>query len=197
MNVRRAAKDDAGFTLVELMVYGILLVIVVGVAGGIIINTLGVSKDVRTSNEATSTGQLVATSISTAIRQASWVKVVALTNAQFVTARTTTGTATIAWQCEAWYFDSTNGGAIYTTSSSTKITQPTGTPTGWTLLAKGVQVGTGALFAINPVPVPLPNPTSTGKGLTVDLKMTADGTTIPIQSTTISRQSSVESAPCS
>jgi Tfp pilus assembly protein PilW len=188
---------DEGFTLVELLIYSVLLVIVVSIVGGLVISSVRTSNDVRSSTSAAGQGQLIATSVNTEIRQASWVKVVQLSAGQFVVARTTTGDASLSWQCTAWYFDATGDGTIYTISSTTNISQPATTPTTWTLLAEGVTATGNHAFAISPAVTPLPA-SSTGKGLTIDVDMTVgDRSPIPIQSTTLSRQSSVESAPCS
>lgn len=177
---------EGGFSLIELMVYSLLLIIVISVVGGILINSLTVSRDVRSNTQAATLGQLVATSVDTGIRQASWISLTNTGSNQFLTARTTTGGATIGWQCQAWYFNASGTGSLYTKTSTTAIAAP-GSTTGWTLLGTGIAAPSGGKVF-----------TTSGKGIQLQLQLAVGSgrPAILIQSTTQSRQSATESAPC-
>ena len=186
--IETVADDDneAGFTLVELLVYSLLLVIVLSIVGSLVFNTMSVNRDVRNGTQAASLGQLVATSVNNSVRQASWVSVTDLANGQYLAVRTATGGAALGWTCRSWYFDSTGAGALYTTTSATKITQPASTPTTWTLLGTGLAAPSGGKVF-----------TKSGTGLVLDLRVAVTNRApVLIQSTTQSRQSATESAPC-
>lgn len=153
------ARDDAGFTLIELMVYAILAVIVMSIVGGVIITTVRVQRTTTSISSATDEVQLAATTITDSVRNASGIDALTQTTAgQLLRARvastTQTGPASApvtstTWKCYGWYY-SIKSSTLYMASSATSmIAAPTlsstGVPTstGWTALASGVTTPSG------------------------------------------------------
>ena len=143
---RHRAPDspaDNGFTLIELLVYMSLATIILTIVGGFMINSLKVERDVTLAAEATTTAQLISTSIQSAVRNGSSVSVVAagVDGSQVLVTRTTTRASTVSWVCQAWYYSASNK-AVYTKTSATPavaIALPASAPVGtWTLLGSGI-----------------------------------------------------------
>jgi type II secretory pathway pseudopilin PulG len=153
---RRAPADngEAGFTLIELLVYAAMAVVILALVSSFMISALRSQRDVRAVAEASTLGQLLATSVKQGVRNASGLE---LTNRSdgsiLVMARTANPGAALSWSCQAWYFDPVNG-AVYTTkrSNETAITVPAGGPKGsWTVLGDGISAVAGAaVFATRP-----------------------------------------------
>lgn len=128
-------RDDNGVTLVELVIYSLLLVIIGGFVGNLIVRGFVAQRDIGAASAATSTGQTAAQSIVQGVRNASVIGLVpSASGTQLLVARVAGDEAVLSWTCQAWYFD---GDEIYTVSSST------GAPTevqaaGGVLLAAGV-----------------------------------------------------------
>jgi Tfp pilus assembly protein PilW len=186
--LRRVIGDqpDDGFTLVEMLVYGILSVVVLGIVGSMIINNATVSRDIRASTSAAGSGQIVAASIDQGVRDAAWLSTPTTGAKQFFTAFTIKTGASVTWQCQAWYFDSTGAGAVYTKTSPTKITQPTTSLSGWRTLAKGVTAnGTAAVFSL------------TAKTISLSMLVAAPPKSpVLIQTSATARQTTTASNPC-
>ena len=117
MNAQRRFREhpESGMTLVELLIYSMLLVVILTIAGGIMINSLQSQQTVSTVSSAASTGQLVSTSVSQGIRNASAFEAAAPTSlGQVLRSRTVsvTSTGVATWQCQAWF--RTSNGDLYT-----------------------------------------------------------------------------------
>ncbi len=133
------ATAERGFTLVELLIYGLLLLVVLGVVGGMLISTQAVGTQVRESTETTSQAQLAAESVTAGIRNASAFQVADLADDQVVMARVAGGGEPITWRCMAWYYSDADQ-AIYQHQSTSPFAQPTSAAdvAGWQLLASGI-----------------------------------------------------------
>ncbi len=77
MSARLHNRDEQGFTLVELLIASGLMVLVAVIIGGILFNSLTAEKTVRTTTQAASAGQLVASSIEQGVRNATWLDLAA------------------------------------------------------------------------------------------------------------------------
>lgn len=184
----RLRQDDDGLTLVELIVYGILLISVLLIVGSIMISTLGVERVVRESTTATTAAQLAATSIETGVRNSSAVNLSSVGSDQLLVARTAGTGATVAWRCQAWYYSAASG-TIRTTSSASDaapIAAPTAEPTTWTLLASNIDAPTsGVIF------------TNSGNSVTIYFQATTDDSEpVDIRSSSVVRAGAWESASC-
>lgn len=134
-------RDERGYTLIELLVSSMLLILVIGSVGGVLVSAMSAEDTVRDTTAAARSGQLAAASMTKGVRQARHVAV-STPFASATLVRTmivddaTPGSATA--HCEAWVFA---GGEIRTKRSATAILSPTSfaAVSGWTLLATGVE----------------------------------------------------------
>lgn len=148
------ARSDAGFTLVEVLVVGLLLSVVLVVVYGIYTAITSAERVVTAITTTTTTAQSAATAIETGIRNSSEF---ALTNPQgndqLVVARTAEQGATLTWSCQAWYYSAANGGSIRSTRTidGTEIAAPTSAQLAtWSLLLTGVEPRTGTgIFTVS------------------------------------------------
>jgi Tfp pilus assembly protein FimT len=179
--------SEHGFTLVELLIYSMLLILIVAIAGAMIVSATSTSKIVDSITKASAAGQLTADSIERGIRNSSDFL---LTNPsgtdQMLVARTAQGGATVNWVCAAWYYSAATRSIRYTTSP-TAIPAPTANGLArWTLLAPAVTPasGTGVFSA-------------TGVQLTIAFNSLA-GSNPPaaISSTVLSRAGSTGTPAC-
>jgi prepilin-type N-terminal cleavage/methylation domain-containing protein len=184
----RDAHED-GFTLIELVISASLLSVVLLAVGGILIGALKAQSTVRSIGQAVAGSQLVVRSVGSGIRNASGFKAEALDgNGQLLRARVATGTAGLAWTCRAWYYSSATGTLYTSSNSSAAVPAPAGAPAGWTLLATGVTLPSGATQPF----------TVSGRQLKLNAAVSADGAAHPVLlSTTFARypQSDLTTAP--
>lgn len=182
-------NEERGFTLVELLIYSVLSVIVLLIVGGFLINSLSAERTVRDLTTASSSGQLVAQSISSGVRDASALMVTAPSAGTELLVVRTMGTADVPdWTCQAWYY---GAGEIRTRTSSGAIPIPDATTvTDWTLIGEWIQPASS-------------DPVFTLIGNRVDLNLevtTGDGQPVLISTSAVSRQpipaTGVISAPC-
>ena len=182
-------KSERGFTLVELLIYSMLSVIVLGIVGGLLINSLTAERIVRSAAEASTAGQLVAQSIGHGVRNASAITLSAPTpDTQLLMVRTVGPGPTAEWLCQAWYIGANE---VRTKTSSAVIPPPSASDAAdWTMLGDGMQPASSAPFL-----------TLTDRR--VDLKFevnTGDALPVLISTSTVSRQpvpaTGVESQPC-
>lgn len=183
---------DAGMTLVELLVYSLLLVVVLTIAGGIIINALTSQQTVSAITSAASAGQLVSASVEQGIRNASAFKVETPTAlGQLLRSRNVqvSGAGVSSWQCTAWF--RTAAGDFYTKSGSSVIAPPAAAAdlSTWVLIATGVGLPTGTAQAFTG--------TSSQLSLAVSVS-TGDASPVLISTTIVSRpQTDTGTAPTS
>ena len=140
--------DDAGFTLIELIVASALTVLVLLVTGTIMINALRVQSSVQSLGDATNGAQLVARSLQRGLANSSAFKSEAPTSAgQLLRARVAVPAAGGAptWRCVAWYWSSSAQTLRTTWSSTGPVPVPTTTAlTSWTRLATRVTLPAGS-----------------------------------------------------
>lgn len=145
MILRRLKRDDSGLTMVELLVYSLLLAGVMTIIGSLLINTLRTEDTVSGVTDATTAAQLTATSVSTGVRNSSGFLLSTVGSSdQVLVARVTDDDG--VWTCRAWYYSNSEN-SIRTLSSATKILPASWTAAslqGWLLLASGVQPKQGA-----------------------------------------------------
>jgi len=172
----RLRDEDGGVTLVELLVYLLVLVIVVAAIGSLLISGLTGQRDITAAGNAASESSVVAESLTSSVRTAAQIgspATVAGVGEMFQTATATFPTvSTVSWSCRAWLV--TIDGRILTrvTTPAAVVPAPAGLDAaglaGWTLLASGVSPAPGAssVFAV----------TSTRVRITASIAGPADGT---------------------
>jgi type II secretory pathway pseudopilin PulG len=147
--LRRRIRDDAGFTMIEMLVVVGLLFAVFAAVGGMYLSTLQAERQVSTDTSSANDGQTVARSIDDAMRNGSSFYVTAgFDGGQLLVVRTAGAGSALDWSCAAWYYTPENGGEIRTD------VQPDGSNVGlpgntelqdWTLLVAGL-TSSGAVF---------------------------------------------------
>jgi len=145
--------SERGFTLVELLVYGMLLVLVLAIVGSMLASMSTTSKAVNSVTAASTAAQLVADSVERGIRNSSDFHLTTPAGTdQLLVARTAQAGATVTWLCAAWYYSPAAGGTIrYTTSTTAIPAIPTAANlANWTLLDTGVAPASGtSVFSAN------------------------------------------------
>jgi len=142
------ASDERGLTLIEVLVYALLLSVVIAIAGGMIFSAVTTSRTVLSITENSTAGQLVARSVVTGIRNSSDFQLSGpVGDDQMLVARRASSGTTLEWSCEAWYYAATEN-KVWHTGSGLEIEAPTAaTLATWTLLTEGVQPASGtAIF---------------------------------------------------
>jgi type II secretory pathway component PulJ len=140
MNRRIDSRPEEGFTMIELVIAMMLLVLVLGIVGAMIGSLSSTSKTVQSFTSTSSSAQVAAESIERGIRNSSdFLLTTPSGTDQMLVARTAQGGATLTWLCVAWYYSSANGGSIRTTTSPSAISAPSSSAlASWSLLTTGV-----------------------------------------------------------
>jgi len=193
--ITHAVRDDRGVTLVELMIYSALMLVIITIAGAILGSALRGQRDIAASSSGTNAGQLVAQSISTGVRSATEITVKSVNSTtQMLIIRTPGLAATASARCQAWYFTTDNGGAVYSTTSASSIPTPTAAQLAtWTKLTSGILLSprSGAPTAI------LTADATPTRSITFEWAMAnASAQPIIISSTASTRQSITGSTSC-
>ena len=187
---RARAGFDAGFTLVELLIYMAFTVVVLTLVGGMLINSLNAQRSIVSRSEATTSGQTVAQSVHSGVRNAVKHELSATdTDADQLLVVQTLQLGSEPAICLAWYYKADDD-AIYYQRASTPITAPLDDDyDGWLLLATGVQ-SRGGIF----------DDADSGAGtriaLSFSVAVSEDGAPVLIESTTVSRDNISGTAQC-
>jgi prepilin-type N-terminal cleavage/methylation domain-containing protein len=196
MEVRHTETNDSdresGFTLVELLISSALAVLILTIAGGLLLSGMRTQETATSVTDATISAQQIARSVQGGVRNASALSMTVGGDpgSELLLARVIgSGTDSAAMHCQAWYYTTQNGGAVYTTTSVAAIAAPGGPPiSGWTLL------GTGVSPSASGGPVFLA-PSNSRVELTYKVAAAAHPYVL-INTTTFTQQSTTVSAPC-
>jgi len=183
-------RSDEGLTLVEVLVYALLLVVVVAVVAGIIISGTKTQTNVSTLNTATTSGQLAAGSLQNGIRNAKAFVLKTYGSDQLVIANTVPSGTSTSPSCYAWYYASSLGTLRYTKLTTALASQPSSaTVATWTLLASNVTTNGG--------PTIFTRSSSTDPTLSIAFATTA-GASRPVQftSSVVSRLAGTDISSC-
>lgn len=186
---RPQASSEDGLTLIELLVYSILLVVVLLIVGTILISTQNIGLIVRESTTTASAAQLAATSIESGVRNATAVKLTDIGSDQMLQVRTAgTDPNAPTWRCQTWYFSDSAGTirSLSSASDAVAVASPTSEPTSWGLLAGNIEPSSGTgIF------------TQSGNSITMNFHGTTDDTAPVVISTSVAlRTAFLESASC-
>jgi type II secretory pathway pseudopilin PulG len=146
----RCRKPEAGFTLIELIIYAGLFAVVLAIVGGILLSGNAVQKSVGALTTGTNLGNLIVGSLEQGVRNSSSFKAETVTAyGQLLRSRSALAQSngTVVWTCQAWYYSATNQ-SFYTKSSTTGLVAaptPTAAPdlSTWALYGSGVQLPSG------------------------------------------------------
>lgn len=160
----RLRHDDAGVTLVELIVAMVVGLLFLSLVAGLLVN--GISAQAQTADRDTATGAAtdVASSLQTSLRNASAVSPSSGTGNTLVAL---VATGSTGWQCRAWVL--TSGGSLMYKSASAQFS--TASTAGWTALATGItgSFSGGAMFRA-----------SSSTQLAYSFTLTVGSSTVPI-----------------
>lgn len=137
---------ESGVSLIEVLVYMVLAVLVLGIVGAILINGLRTESAVRTADNSASGSQLVVESIQRGVDNSTDLAIIVPPGHdldQVVIIRTASGTATPVYTCKAWYYSHSEH-TIRTQTSADGIAVSTDNPLTWTLLAQDVAPGSSS-----------------------------------------------------
>ena len=132
--------DDAGFTLIEVIVSAALGVLVLVLVGTFFMSSFAGQSTVTSTADAASRAQLMARQFDQQLRGASAVAVFdgATSDSQLLVARTATGEHDVDYHCEAWFYDAT-AEAVFHTTFDGESTWPWGASiTSWIDLGSGL-----------------------------------------------------------
>lgn len=186
---RDALRDDeSGMTLVELIVYMMLMTLVIVIVGSVFISGNRVQKDATSMADASNNAQLAAATLEGPLRNAEKLQVPSSFGGDLLVAKTRVGEDNddpASWRCVAFFYDRSTG-AIYSTSSPvTGAVKTAGLTTGfslsgWRLLVDDVaQRGSTPVFKTTGV--------GGGTTFTFDVTTTRDKAPVTIESSVIPR----------
>lgn len=159
MNHTPAKTDDAGMTLVELIVYAAVTALLLSVVATLFASSLGAQAQTRERDAATGRAQAVMGSLQSSIRNASDIRV----DGDVVRAVVATGASD--WTCEGW---TVRGGSLMHKTSGAAIALPNASASGWTALVDGVAPSaSGPAFVL------------AGRTLAVSLQVSAGEAKVP------------------
>lgn len=182
-------STEEGLTLVEVLVYSLLLVGVLVIVGTIMISTLSIERMVRETTESTSAAQLAATAIESGVRNGTAIDLETVGDDRVLLARTAgSDPGSVTWHCAAWYFSESAGTIRYSRSASdsSPIPIPTAEPQDWALLASGIEtVESNEVFSFS------------GGTLNIEFQGTTDSMQpVLIKSSSVVRAGAWERASC-
>jgi len=161
------ARAERGFTLVELLIYSVLLILVAAIGGSLIFGSTSTTKLVRSVTDATTLGQEITKSVQRGVRNAAAIKTpyapsladVGIAGTQLLVIETTTGGTVSATKCQAWFYVPSHGGQLFTRTVSAGAVVPlpnvayiaalsatavATAPSGWQSWGEGIN-GSGAV----------------------------------------------------
>lgn len=182
----RERTQEGGFTLVELVISGMLVSVVVLVVGGILVSSYRAESVVRSVTTSTTDAQLAVNVMESTIRNASAVRVSGATGgSQLAQVRVVSATGP---SCVSWYYHAPTE-AIYERRGTSAVGAPSESavaPSGWTLLIDGVTPAQGSAVLVE----------AGGQGLGLRILKSSNDTQATVISTTVTgRVPPMESSP--
>lgn len=101
--------SDRGFTFVELMMYSLILIVVMAIAGSLFMRLIVTQRDVIDIAEANNVSQLTFKELERDIRNASWARIASGGEVLVLQSRLATGTDFSSYRCIGYYMDIANG----------------------------------------------------------------------------------------
>lgn len=96
---------DAGFTLVELMVYSILLIVVMGIAAVVFVRVINAQTEIKGMAEANNEAQVLFTELELDLRNAAWVEAYWGGDLLVMQTRSATPGDDASYICAGYYYD--------------------------------------------------------------------------------------------
>jgi type II secretory pathway pseudopilin PulG len=160
----RSQQDDAGLTLIEVIIYIVVGGIVLTMLASVFINGMRVDAATRDRDVATGTAQSITNSITMSVRNATEVRV----DGTELRARVAVGAA--SWECRAWYLD---GDALRYRSYAAGGPVPAA-GSDWNALGDGLSAASAPF-------------TQHGKRIEFAMTVTVEDTAVPIAGSAVAR----------
>lgn len=142
--MRPDLRDDAGLTLVELLVASALLALVLAVGGALLIGAAAAQRTVSSLTDPASAGQALVAQLDRGIRNATAFRLEDRDEGQLLVARVLSGADAGAALCHAWHYESATG-TVRSAVSAGAIDWPADDElAGWTVAATGVSPVAGS-----------------------------------------------------
>ena len=141
---KRLVTDESGITLIELLVYIVLLGAVMSIVVNLFTTSVRTEARIRSVSSDVESAQLISDSLVSGVRNSSGYKLSLPFGAdQLLVARVAnTQGDTVTWECRGWYYAAGNK-TIRTAVMASPYTPPTWEPPSWTLLGTGVTPTSG------------------------------------------------------
>ena len=152
MATKESAVNESGFTLVELLVACMLLVVVMLGVASLMVTLIKAPRLVTSRMDAANSGEVMVRSIEQGIRNSSNFRLTTPSGAdQLLVARTAQASATLTWVCAAWYFSAADGSIRYHQSLTAIPAVPTSADlASWSVLGSAVAPSSGTgIFAVS------------------------------------------------
>ena len=152
MATKESAVNESGFTLVELLVACILIVVVMLGVASLMVTLIKAPRLVTSRIYAADSGQVVAHSIGQGIRNSSNFRLTTPSGPdQLLVARTAQNGSPLTWVCAAWYFSASDGSVRYHQSLTAIPAVPTSTDlASWSVLGSSVAPSSGTgIFTVS------------------------------------------------
>ena len=170
-------RREAGFTLVELIVYVSLSVLVVSLAGGFLLNAAQAQRNVTVATEGANTAQLIVESIKHDVRNATELAV----SGNLLVVRTAGMDDTLALTCRAWYFDSDTFYTVTTGNARVSAPSPAALDA-WSVEGQG----------LSPINAAESSVVFAREGATVELSFSVDAGTSTVVQTAVTPRAPLE-----
>lgn len=140
MRLRGVVAHEEGFTLVELIIYVLLLALVLAVVAGLFLSLYRTQNSVEAVTNATTNGQSANNSIQAGIRNSTAFVLTGNGTDQLLVARTLGTGSAVSNGCQAWYYSAGDHSIRSTLLSAPLSAVPAeSTASAWTLLAGDVE----------------------------------------------------------
>ena len=138
----KAAKNEDGYTLTELLISMVIGMVVLLAAGGLLVAGLKTQATVSSTSNVTRTSTQIYNSLTSGIRNTIAISITTVgTNDQIVRAKSlqASSAGVLTWTCNAWYYSATNKKMYWNQSSTGLLATPTAAQLAtWHLLGTNV-----------------------------------------------------------
>ena len=107
--IRSRRRDEGGFTLTELLMYSILMIVVLGLAGTLFVRLLTEQRDIKAMADASNEAQLAFKQLEMDVRNADWAQVDANGTLLVVRTRVATSASSSTPICVGYYYEAGTG----------------------------------------------------------------------------------------
>jgi type II secretory pathway pseudopilin PulG len=153
----RSRTDESGFTLVELIVYSVLLIVIMGIAASLFLQMIYAQRDIVDMAQANNVAQVTFKELERDTRNAAVIRIKDGGNLMVMRTRVASDTNEDAWQCVGYFLDTSTDTLHITRSTSSAATSAALAQTttaairtqalGWPVAREGfTQVGTSRPF---------------------------------------------------